>query len=67
MRSVLALVYLGPILVSPIRLFLLQPASGEPVRSPLLSLAYLAVALRRAGHTVALWPEHLGGLTNSNS
>ena len=36
------------------RVFLLNPPSPEPVRSPLLSFAYLAAALRRANHDVAL-------------
>jgi radical SAM superfamily enzyme YgiQ (UPF0313 family) len=36
------------------RLFLLNPPTDEAVRSPLLSFLYLAAALRRAGHEVAL-------------
>lgn len=36
------------------RVFLLNPPTDEPVRTPLLSLAYLAAALQRAGHKVAL-------------
>jgi len=37
------------------RVFLLNPQTSEPVRTPLLSFAYLAAALTRAGHTVALY------------
>jgi anaerobic magnesium-protoporphyrin IX monomethyl ester cyclase len=36
------------------RLFLLNPKTGETVRTPLLSFLYLAAALQRAGHEVAL-------------
>lgn len=36
------------------RLFLINPKTDETVRSPLLSFLYLAAALRRAGHEVAL-------------
>jgi len=36
------------------RVFLINPPSPEPVRSPLLSFGYLAAALERAGHAVAL-------------
>jgi magnesium-protoporphyrin IX monomethyl ester (oxidative) cyclase len=36
------------------RLFLINPPTDETVRSPLLSFLYLAAALRRAGHEVAL-------------
>ncbi len=36
------------------RLFLINPPTAETVRSPLLSFLYLASALRRAGHDVAL-------------
>ncbi len=36
------------------RVFLLNPATAEPIRTPLLAFAYLAAALRRAGHEVAL-------------
>jgi radical SAM superfamily enzyme YgiQ (UPF0313 family) len=36
------------------RVFLLNPPTDEPVRTPLLSFLYLAASLRRAGHTVAL-------------
>ena len=36
------------------RVFLINPPSPEPVRSPLLSFCYLAAALERAGHTVGL-------------
>jgi len=36
------------------RVFLLNPATDEPIRAPLLSFAYLAAALREAGHEVAL-------------
>jgi len=36
------------------RLFLINPATDEPVRSPLLAFLYLAASLRRAGHEVAL-------------
>jgi anaerobic magnesium-protoporphyrin IX monomethyl ester cyclase len=36
------------------RVFLLNPPTDEMVRSPLLSFAYLAASLRRAGHEVAL-------------
>ena len=36
------------------RVFLLNPPTDEPVRSPLLSFLYLAASLRRSGHTVAL-------------
>jgi len=37
------------------RVFLLNPPTPEPVRSPLLSFCYLASALRRAGHEVAVY------------
>ena len=36
------------------RLFLLNPKTGETVRTPLLSFLYLAAALQRAGHEIAL-------------
>ena len=36
------------------RLFLINPPTDETVRTPLLSFMYLAAALRRAGHAVAL-------------
>jgi radical SAM superfamily enzyme YgiQ (UPF0313 family) len=36
------------------RIFLINPPSPEPVRSPLLSFGYLAAALERGGHTVGL-------------
>jgi len=36
------------------RVFLLNPPSPEPVRTPLLSFCYLAAALRAAGHEVGL-------------
>ena len=36
------------------RIFLPSPPSDVPGRTPLLSLAYLAAALQRAGHTVAV-------------
>ena len=36
------------------RLFLINPPTDETVRTPLLSFLYLASALRRAGHEVAL-------------
>lgn len=36
------------------RVFLLNPPTDEPIRSPLLAFAYLAASLRRAGHEVAL-------------
>ena len=36
------------------RLFLLNPPTDETVRTPLLSFLYLAAALRRAGHEVAV-------------
>ena len=36
------------------RVFLVNPPSPEPVRSPLLSFCYLASALRRAGHAVGV-------------
>jgi anaerobic magnesium-protoporphyrin IX monomethyl ester cyclase len=36
------------------RVFLLNPPSPEPVRTPLLSFCHLASALREAGHAVAL-------------
>jgi radical SAM superfamily enzyme YgiQ (UPF0313 family) len=36
------------------RLFLINPPTDETVRTPLLSFMYLAAALRRAGHEVAL-------------
>src|SRR5438132_5262855 len=36
------------------RLFLINPPTDETVRTPLLSFLYLAAALRRAGHEVAL-------------
>ena len=36
------------------RVFLVNPPSLEPVRTPLLSFAYLAAALERGGHEVAL-------------
>jgi len=36
------------------RVILLNPATDEPVRSPLLSFCYLASALRHAGHEVAI-------------
>ncbi len=36
------------------RVFLLNPPSPEPVRTPLLAFGYLAAALERAGHAVAL-------------
>ena len=37
------------------RVFLLNPPTAEPVRTPLLAFAYLASALRRAGHVVGLY------------
>lgn len=37
------------------RVFLVNPPSPEPVRTPLLSFCYLASALRAAGHDVALY------------
>ena len=36
------------------RLFLINPLTDEPVRSPLLAFMYLAASLRRAGHEIAL-------------
>ena len=36
------------------RVFLLNPPTDEPIRSPLLAFMYLAASLRRAGHQVAL-------------
>ncbi len=36
------------------RVFLLNPHTDEPVRTPLLAFGYLAAALQRAGHTVGL-------------
>ena len=36
------------------RLFLINPPTDETVRSPLLSFLYLAAALRRGGHEIAL-------------
>ncbi len=36
------------------RLFLVNPPTDETVRTPLLSFLYLAAALRRAGHEVAV-------------
>ncbi|MSP59683.1 MAG: radical SAM protein [Myxococcales bacterium] len=36
------------------RVFLINPPSPEPVRSPLLSFCYLASALERAGHSVGI-------------
>jgi predicted alpha/beta-hydrolase family hydrolase len=36
------------------RVFLINPPSPEPVRTPLLSFCHLAAALRAAGHEVAL-------------
>src|ERR1041385_1494092 len=36
------------------RLFLINPPTDETVRTPLLSFMYLASALRRAGHEVAI-------------
>ncbi|HMC33010.1 MAG TPA: cobalamin-dependent protein, partial [Myxococcales bacterium] len=36
------------------RAFLINPPTDETVRTPLLSFLYLAAALRRAGHQVAL-------------
>lgn len=36
------------------RVFLLNPPTAEPVRTPLLALAYLGAALRAQGHVVAL-------------
>ena len=36
------------------RVFLVNPPSPEPVRSPLLSFCHLAASLRAAGHRVAL-------------
>jgi radical SAM superfamily enzyme YgiQ (UPF0313 family) len=36
------------------RVFLINPPSPEPVRTPLLSFLYLAASLRAAGHAVAL-------------
>ena len=36
------------------RVFLVNPPSPEPVRTPLLSFCHLAASLRAAGHTVAL-------------
>ena len=36
------------------RVFLINPPTDETVRTPLLSFLYLAAALRRAGHQVAL-------------
>ena len=36
------------------RIFLLNPPSPEPVRTPLLSLGYLAASLQAAGHAVAV-------------
>jgi radical SAM superfamily enzyme YgiQ (UPF0313 family) len=37
------------------RVFLLNPPTPEPVKSPLLSFCYLASALRKAGHEVAVY------------
>lgn len=37
------------------RIFLLNPPTAEPIRTPLLAFGYLAGALQRAGHTVALY------------
>src|SRR5215813_10692563 len=36
------------------RVFLVNPPSPEPVRTPLLSFCHLAASLRTAGHEVAL-------------
>src|SRR5215470_12998200 len=36
------------------RVFLVNPPSPEPVRTPLLSFCHLAASLRAAGHEVAL-------------
>jgi radical SAM superfamily enzyme YgiQ (UPF0313 family) len=36
------------------RVFLVNPPSPEPVKTPLLSFCHLAASLRRAGHEVAL-------------
>src|SRR3954464_2606355 len=36
------------------RVFLVNPPSPEPVRSPLLSFCHLAASLRAGGHEVAL-------------
>jgi radical SAM superfamily enzyme YgiQ (UPF0313 family) len=36
------------------RVFLLNPPSPEPVKTPLLSFCHLAASLRRGGHEVAL-------------
>src|SRR5439155_3357066 len=36
------------------RVFLINPPSPEPVRTPLLSFCHLAAALRGGGHEVAL-------------
>src|SRR5512134_1332348 len=36
------------------RVFLVNPPSPEPVKTPLLSFCHLAAALRAAGHEVAL-------------
>jgi len=37
------------------RLFLINPLTDEPIRSPLLAFLYLAASLRRAGHEVELF------------
>ena len=37
------------------RVFLLNPPSPEPVRTPLLSFCHLAASLRAGGHEVALY------------
>ena len=37
------------------RVFLLNPPSPEPVRTPLLSFCHLAASLRARGHEVALY------------
>ncbi len=37
------------------RVFLINPPSPEPVRTPLLSFCHLAAALRSAGHEVAVY------------
>src|SRR5262245_32009059 len=36
------------------RVFLINPPSPEPVKTPLLSFCHLAASLRAAGHEVAL-------------
>ncbi len=49
------------------RVFLVNPPSPEPVRTPLLSFCHLAASLRSAGHTVALHDASAPGAPRSHA